>query len=597
MGESTDGIVLKHLQTLYSVGAIGGLSDGQLGDRVHTGGDDTAEAAFTILAERHGPMVLRICRQMLSDRHEAEDAFQATFLVLARKAHAIRNRDSVAGWLHGVARRVALRAKADAARRQIKERRAATLAVGRSPENNEGQSESWPELHEEIARLPERYREPVVLCYLEGLTTEAASQRLGCPKGTVLSRLSRAKERLRRSLTRRGVVIPAGMLAVEWSSDIALAIPTTLLETTVRASLNFTARQAAGASLASTTAVGLARGVLYAMTLSQWKTFGAATLACIFTLGGLQAFAQFGGIGVADEASTVKPAADDRQAALSQSVAKIQAELDEANRRNAELQKQLQAIQTELKTLQTGPTSAPTKEAKPKGLADKAAEAAEPQGRDITNGSSPNFRHRRSDEFIFMISRLGDKFKTFNTRTGRTSSLELPASKEFPLEITPLTDVQAAAFKLKGQRITQLFASNSLEGPWFTQDLREPVNGTVSPIIRDHQISYHVGRYVYTFSSIAKRWAILELPEGKQFRLDNSNPISFVGDDHIYTFDVFNGEWKDLNIKAIFDAPDNKGPDDAKLPLPQTRLSPQSAPSLPNQLPSLDASGSRPAGP
>src|SRR5258706_12025070 len=118
MGESTDGIVLKHLQTLYSVGAIGGLSDGQLGDHVLNGRDDTAEAAFTILAERHGPMVLRICRQMLGDRHDAEDAFQATFLVLASKAHAIRNRDSVAGWLHGVARRVALRTKADAARRR-----------------------------------------------------------------------------------------------------------------------------------------------------------------------------------------------------------------------------------------------------------------------------------------------------------------------------------------------------------------------------------------------------------------------------------------------------------------------------------------------
>src|SRR5262249_55647120 len=127
VGESTDGIVLKQIQTLYSVGAIGTLSDSQLQDHVLSGRDD-GEAAFTVLAERHGPMVLRICRQMLDDPHDADDAFQATFLVLARKAHSIRNRDSVASWLHGVARRVALRAKADAARRRIHERRAALPA-------------------------------------------------------------------------------------------------------------------------------------------------------------------------------------------------------------------------------------------------------------------------------------------------------------------------------------------------------------------------------------------------------------------------------------------------------------------------------------
>ncbi|SIO31081.1 RNA polymerase sigma factor, sigma-70 family [Singulisphaera sp. GP187] len=572
MGESTDGIILKHLQTLYSVGAIGGLSDSELGERVVAGRDDTAEAAFTCLAERHGPMVLRVCRQMLHDRHEAEDAFQATFLVLASKAHAIRNQDSVAGWLHGVARRVALRSKADATRRRIKERQAAIVAAAHSPEDNQGQSESWPELHEEIARLPERYREPVVLCYLEGLTTEAAAQRLGCPQGTILSRLSRAKERLRRSLTRRGVAVPAGVLAAEWGSDVALAVPAALLETTVRASLNFTARQAAGAALASTTAVGLARGVLYAMTLSQWKTFGAATLACVLAMGSLRAFAQFGGIGGTDEAPAVKPVADDRQAALTRSVAKIQTELDEANRRNAELQKQLQAIQAELKTLQANPTPASTKEAKPNQAATATPIRLPAEGFGMNahtgfalQGGSNQYKHHTFKNSVIVVSPLGDKIKIYNTRTNKTQSLQLSASKEFPLEVIPIASPGAGALRLKGSNIIRIAASRSLDGKWITQDLREPVNGVVSPLGGTDIVVYLLGRYAYGFSPKLQRWDVVELPNGtKGSPLAAIGMASIEGDGHVYTFDNDTGKWSDVDLRAIIDAPDDNQPNDAE---------------------------------
>lgn len=566
MGESTDSIVLKQLQTLYSVGAIGGLSDAQLGDRIRGGRDDNAEAAFTILAERHGPMVLRVCRQTLGDRHEADDAFQATFLVLARKAHAIRNKDSVAGWLHGVARRVALRARADSARRQIKERMAANLAIAQAPGGHEAQvGESWVELHEEIARLPERYREPIVLCYLEGLTTEAAAQRLGCPQGTVLSRLSRAKDRLRRSLTRRGVAGPAGMLAAGWGSDLAVPVPAALLETTVRTSLNFAARHAIGASLASTTAVGLARGVLYAMTLSQWKTIGAATLACVLATGGLQAFAQFGGMGVPDEAATAKPVADDRQAALSRSVAKIQAKLDQVTLLNTELQKDLQTIQAELAALRAGSALAPVKESKPNTQPTEPLKPAEGQAENIPNGGVDQNKYIRQDKTIFAVSPLGDKIKTYDTETKKTRSLQLPASREFPLEVTPNVGQNAAALMIKGPKITRIAASRSINGRWVTQDLREPVNGQAMPIVGPGVVVYNLGHYIYAFSPEVQRWDILELPKGiKASVMVGLKTATIVSDNHIYTFDITTAKWNDLNLRAILDTPDDIGPENAK---------------------------------
>jgi predicted DNA-binding protein (UPF0251 family) len=133
--------------------------------------------------------------------------------------------------------------------------------------------ESWPELHEEIARLPERYREPVVLCYLEGLTAETAAHRLGCPRGTVLSRLARGRERLRAGLTRRGLVLPAALLAVATEAGPAgAASPMALFEATVRACLSFTGGRAFAA--APITATTLARGVISAMMISKLKTLG-----------------------------------------------------------------------------------------------------------------------------------------------------------------------------------------------------------------------------------------------------------------------------------------------------------------------------------
>ncbi len=195
---------LKHLRTLWSEGALGSLGDGDLLARFVAHRGDAAEAAFAVLVERHAPMVFLVCRQMLGDEHDAQDASQATFLVLAKKARSIKKPEALGSWLHGVALRVSAKAKVAAARRRSHERRGGEMAARFDSEWT--LSEPCPELHEEIDRLPERYRLPVVLCYLEGLTHDQAAQQLGWPLGTVESRLARARDRLRERLTRRGAM-------------------------------------------------------------------------------------------------------------------------------------------------------------------------------------------------------------------------------------------------------------------------------------------------------------------------------------------------------------------------------------------------------
>ena len=191
--DSVNSLPSKDLPTLCRLGVVGNLTDGQLLESFLAGNKETAEASFTALVDRHGPMVLRVCTQILGNVDDAQDAFQATFLVLVRRAGSVRKHDSVASWLYGIALRVARRARADAIRRQIHERRSAATAREQDMTPEVEPECSWPDLHDELGRLPEKYRESVVLCYLQGLSTQAAAQRLGCPQGTVLSRLSRRR--------------------------------------------------------------------------------------------------------------------------------------------------------------------------------------------------------------------------------------------------------------------------------------------------------------------------------------------------------------------------------------------------------------------
>jgi RNA polymerase sigma factor (sigma-70 family) len=255
-----------YLVTLFGDGAIANLSDSQLLDRFLARRDEAAELAFAALVQRHGPMVVRVCRGVLASPHDADDAFQATFLVLARKAGAIGKRGSLASFLHGVALRAAREIRAAAIRRQRHE----ALAAARSPEREEP-GELCQVVHDELARLPEHYRDPIVLCELEGLPCEEAAARLGCPVGTIKSRLARGRERLRARLVRRGVTR-------ELTFGATVALPGSLAETTARGARPF-AR--------GTTSAAIAERVVRAMLVARvaWSSAALVLLGGVLLIG------------------------------------------------------------------------------------------------------------------------------------------------------------------------------------------------------------------------------------------------------------------------------------------------------------------------
>jgi RND family efflux transporter MFP subunit len=244
--------------------ASAGLGDGELLERFVTSRD---EAAFELLLWRHGAMVLGMCRRLLRDQNDAEDAFQATFLALARKAGAIANREAVGAWLYQVAYRVALRARADRARRARREQ--PLLDQPMAPAPGEAAALDLREaLDEEVHCLPARHRAAFVLCCLEGMSNQEAGRQLGCPPGTVSSRLARARQRLRRRLARRGLT-PEGWLPVP--------LPAGLVGLTLKAALGFTAGRVDSALPAR--AVAYAEGVLRAMFLTRLKVAAFLILA------------------------------------------------------------------------------------------------------------------------------------------------------------------------------------------------------------------------------------------------------------------------------------------------------------------------------
>jgi RNA polymerase sigma factor (sigma-70 family) len=202
MSIRVSGATLGDIQKLFGWGAMGTWTDSQLVEHF-VGGREAGEAAFRVLIQRHGPMVLGVCRRILGDEHAAEDAFQATFLVFVKKAGRLRDCGLLTNWLYGVALRISNKERARGERRRVVERRAAEQAprTAGAPEPSELRSL----IDEEIRRLPERYRVPLLLCHVEGLRHDEVARRLGCPIGTVESRLSRAREQLRSRLTRRGL--------------------------------------------------------------------------------------------------------------------------------------------------------------------------------------------------------------------------------------------------------------------------------------------------------------------------------------------------------------------------------------------------------
>ncbi len=285
MASASAGEVGRHLRQLFDAGSAVGLGDGELLERFAASRRDDprresagpAESAFEAIVARHGPTVLSVCRQVLGDNHAAEDAFQATFLVLVRRASSLRlrNSGSLGSWLYGVAYRTSLKARKGATRRRTREQRVAM------PESKGGtavvveveRTDLASALHAEVARLPAKYRAPLVLCYFEGRSHDEAAGALNWPVGTVRCRLSRGREMLRKRLVRRGLTlsVAAGLAAGEpWAASVARAeVPARLVRATLESAL-------AGSTAAPLAA--MVRSAIGWWLAARWRTAALAAM-------------------------------------------------------------------------------------------------------------------------------------------------------------------------------------------------------------------------------------------------------------------------------------------------------------------------------
>jgi RNA polymerase sigma-70 factor (ECF subfamily) len=276
--------VLRRLHSSALARDGAGLTDGQLLECFVARRD---EAAFEALLRRHGPMVQGVCRRVTRDAHDAEDAFQAAFLVLARKAAGIGQRERVGNWLYGVAYRTALEARTATLRRRAREKQVTDMPHPAAPPESTWH-ELQPLLDQELNRLPEKYRLPVVLCDLEGRPRKEAARQLRLPEGTLSSRLATARKTLAQRLARRGLALSGGAVAALLAENAATAsVPPALITNTVHAATLIAAGHAAAATGISVSAANLTEGVIKMMWLSKLRIVMSAL--ALFAVTGLGA--------------------------------------------------------------------------------------------------------------------------------------------------------------------------------------------------------------------------------------------------------------------------------------------------------------------
>jgi RNA polymerase sigma factor (sigma-70 family) len=286
----------RQVAKVFRDGTLTGLSDREVLERFV---DSRDESAFEVLLARHGPMVLNVCRQLLREPHDVEDAFQAAFLVLVRKAGSIRVEDSLGPWLYAVASRTAARARANRRRRNERE-----SSRGDPPETANEDDLAALEIpqvvQEELSRLPERLRTPLVLCYLQGLTHDLAARQLGCPVGTVRSRLARARALLQKRIVRRGLSLSAAAIATALESNAkAAVVPPHIHMSLIKVAnrcVSESARFSGGVGVTASVAA-ISEGVLCVMRIKNLAILGAALLS----LGALVSFVGVSAFSAADQ--------------------------------------------------------------------------------------------------------------------------------------------------------------------------------------------------------------------------------------------------------------------------------------------------------
>jgi RNA polymerase sigma factor (sigma-70 family) len=379
--------VLQYLRRVALTGH-GGASDAHLLESFARQRD---EAAFEKLVFIHGPMVLGLCRRLVRHEQDAEDAFQATFLTLARKAGTISNRESLGSWLYKVAHRVACRTRGG----ELTNRMAVLDRAGAQSEADATGSGLHAVLDEEIARLTDAYRRPIVLCYLQGKTHEEAARLLGCPKGTVASRMARAKDQLRRRLSRRGWALSTGVLA-SMLTDKVLAVP--VPAGLVGSTLAYVSGNPSNAGALSAKVLALSEGVIRIMWLNKMKMVVGVVVGLVLTGAGVglvvrQTWADNG-------QGNLRQAHNDPQPKNAWAEPNVNAQ-DDSKTEIADLRKEIAGLRKEIKSLQdalrqsaASPESTPRYRGKPLSY-----------WMDQSKDADPKYR-REAVEALGMIARI-----------------------------------------------------------------------------------------------------------------------------------------------------------------------------------------------
>jgi RNA polymerase sigma factor (sigma-70 family) len=267
------GPIIQHLRRTVQREEGCARTDGQLLQDFIT---HRSAAAFEGLVQRHGGMVIGVCRRVLGDAHDAEDAFQATFLVLARKAASVVPREMVGNWLYGVAHTTAVRVRAANAKRRAREKQVANMPEPMAIEHDH-RDELQQLVDDELARLPDKYRVPIVLCDLEGRSRREVAAQLALPEGTLSSRLTNARRMLARRLAARGFALSAASLPAAFSHHAASAMPAALAQSTVKAA-TMAARDAVSAGVVSARTLVLTEGVVKTMFIAKLKMMAGVLL-------------------------------------------------------------------------------------------------------------------------------------------------------------------------------------------------------------------------------------------------------------------------------------------------------------------------------
>jgi RNA polymerase sigma factor (sigma-70 family) len=343
MPTGTTSLVLSYIRKLAVGECANRISDKQLLESFIARHDD---AAFRVLICRHGPMVFRLCRRLLQSEQDAEDAFQATFLVLATRPACVRRKESLGNWLYGVAHRLAWKAKTKAARRRAREGQSSP-APPPDPLTEITVREAQEIFHQELARLPEKYRAPVVLCCLEGLARDEAARQIGLPLSTLKSRLEGGRERLRARLAKRGLTLPGTLGAVLVGQQAAsAALPKGLIDGTVKAA-TLSAAGAATTSVVSAKVAALTEGMVKSMFLAKLMPVTTLLLVvCVVGAGAVGRSYQTQAAGQTEPPGNVQPRADQavKQVKDGPETAKLQQEVKRLQQEVKQLQDEIQRM-------------------------------------------------------------------------------------------------------------------------------------------------------------------------------------------------------------------------------------------------------------